>query len=400
VGAVRKAATAFILLAVASFLIYLGLLYVSAVSAKYSISRINLLNVSDPVRAVLSRQLDIDLYLSIEGRGPLSVPVKSLSGQVYLEDKYVGNIRSAEPFRIPASGTVTVHLTFHLDLSGLSAPDIQHIVASISSHGGEVKIGFDGIIEPVILFFPVTIPVSYQFYALTSSNAPEVIDISWDTMAATVGETVGFHVTVRNIFRGSTIDGVLTLIVREDVALGFDVDVETFHFTVHLLPGESRTFSGLFKPYKRSSTRGFFLKAQWGDAVLAEQENKYPPRLSVVEGVLSVIDAYWTVGGSRVTICKLGDEVTAHVVLRASEAPVEGTIIVKIRKDLVLMPDVDVKAVKFEVFLRRDEVKEFTVTFTPNEPSSISLRGYFIEVEGDLSWTMPNTYPPRLRVSS
>jgi len=64
------------------------------------------------------------------------------------------------------------------------------------------------------------------------------------------------------------------------------------------------------------------------------------------------------------------------------------------------MPDVDVKAVKFEVFLRRDEVKEFTVTFTPNEPSSISLRGYFIKVEGDLSWTMPNTYPPRLRVSS
>jgi len=73
---------------------------------------------------------------------------------------------------------VTVHLTFHLDLSGLSALDIQHIVASISSHSGEVKIGFDGIIEPVILFFPATIPVSYQFYALTSSNALEVIDLS------------------------------------------------------------------------------------------------------------------------------------------------------------------------------------------------------------------------------
>jgi len=144
VGAARKAAIIFILLAVASFLIYLGLLYVSAVSAKYSISRINLLNVSDPVRAILSRQLDIDLYLSIEGRGPLSVPVKSLSGQVYLEDKYVGNIRSAEPFKIPASGAVTAHLTFHLDLSGISVSDIQYIVNSISSHGGEVKIGFDG----------------------------------------------------------------------------------------------------------------------------------------------------------------------------------------------------------------------------------------------------------------
>jgi len=400
VGVVRRAATIFVLSVVAAFLVYLGLLYVSATSAKYSISRINLLNVSDPVRAILSRQLDIDLYLSIEGCGPLSVPVKSLSGQVYLEDKYVGNIRSVEPFKIPASGTVTVHLTFHLDLSGISASDIQHIVDSVSSHGGEVKIGFDGIIEPVILFFPVTIPVSYQFYALTSSNAPEVIDLSWDTTAATVGETVGFHVTVRNIFRGSTIDGVLTLIVREDVALGFDVDAETFHFAVHLSPGESRTFSGSFKPYKRSSTRGFFLKAQWGDAILAEQENKYPPRLSVVEGALSLIDAYWTVGGSKVTRCNVGDEVTAHIVLKASEAPVEGTITVKIRKDLALMPDVDVKALKFEIFLRKDEVKEFTITFTPIEPSSIRLRGYFIEVEGDLSWTMPNTYPPRLIVGA
>jgi LEA14-like dessication related protein len=294
VGAVKRAATIFIILAVASPFIYLGLLYFSAVSAKYSISRVNLLNAPDPVRAILSRQLDIDLYLSIEGHGPLSVPVKSLSGQVYLEDKYVGDIRSAEPFKIPASGTAAIHLTFHLDLSGISASYIQHIVDSISSHGGEVKIGFDGIIEPVILFFPVTIPVSYQFYALTSSNAPEVIDLSWDTTTATVGEAVGFHVTVRNIFRGSTIDGVLTLVVREDVALGFDVDAETFHFAVHLSPGESRTFSGSFKPYKRPSTRGFFLKAQWGDAVLAEQENKYPPRLSVVEAVLSIIDAYWT----------------------------------------------------------------------------------------------------------
>jgi len=142
----------------------------------------------------------------------------------------------------------------------------------------------------------------------------------------------------------------------------------------------------------------FFLKVQWGSSILAEQENKYPPRLSVISGTLSLVEAYWTVGGLRVTSCKVGDEVVAHIVLKANNAPVEGTIKVKIRKDIVLWLDEDVKVASFTISLRKDEEREYTLAFTPIEPSGISLRGYFIKVEGDLSWTMPNTYPPRLTV--
>jgi len=394
-----RAITVFILLIVIVFLTYLGVLYVSAASAKYSISKASLLEIPDLVEVLLSRRLDLELCLDIEGHGLLSVPVRSLSGQLYLEDKYVGSIRSREPFQIPASGTRTIYIILHLDLSSISLSDIQYIINSISSHNGEVKISFDGQIEPVILFFPIVIPVSYQFYTLTSSNAPKISSLSWHPTSITLGETAEFHVTVRNVFRATPIDGVLDVIVKEDVIGGFDVDANIYHFSVHLLPGESKTFSGSFKPYKRNITRGFFLKVQWGSSILAEQENTYPPRLSVASGVLSLVETYWTVDGLRVTKCKVGEEVVAHIILKASNAPVEGTVRIKIRKDLVLRPDEDIKISSFTISLRKDELREYTLTFTPSEPSGTSLRGYFIEIEGEISWTMPDAYPPRLTVS-
>jgi len=187
--------------------------------------------------------------------------------------------------------------------------------------------------------------------------------------------------------------------VREDVSWGPDVDAKVYQFPVQLSPSESKTFSNSFITYKKASTRGFFLKALWGTKVLAEQENKYPPRLSVVEGTLSLVNAYWTVGGRPVTTCEVGDDVAAHIIVKANNAAVDGTIKVKIRKDLSLLPDRDVKIETFVVSLDKDESKEYTIKFTPDEVSGGSLCGYFIEIEGDLSWTMPSTYPPRLRVN-
>jgi hypothetical protein len=48
--------------------------------------------------------------------------------------------------------------------------------------------------------------------------------------------------------------------------------------------------------------------------------------------------------------------------------------------------------------LGKDETKEYTITFRPDLRSRGSLRGYFVEIEVDLLWTMPNSYPPRLTV--
>jgi len=280
---------------------YLGLCYISATSASYSISGVSF-SQTNIMEALLSRQLDMKLYLRIKGHGPVSVPVKSFHSQIYLEDVYIGNIEINEPFSIPAFGTSTVPLTFHLDLSTISLSDIQHIVETILLHNGEVKIRFDGYIEPIILFLPITIPIKYSVYALTVSNAPRIVSMNWDSTSVAAGESVTFHITVKNVFRHSIVKGTLRVIVREDVILGSDVDAKVYQFPVQLSPSETKTFSGSFTTYKRISTRGFFLKALWENQVLAEQENKYPPRLSVIKGTLSLVNAYWTVNGKTVYI--------------------------------------------------------------------------------------------------
>ena len=382
---------------------YIGLLYFSATSAKVRISNIGFHEIPDPLEALLSRQIDIDVYFDIEGRGMVSIPVKSLQGQVYIENVYAGSVKAIEPFMIPASGTSTAHLIFHLDLKSISQEDIQDITSSISSHSGEVKIRFDGYVELIVLFFTVTIPVSRNVYVLTVSDAPKVSSMGWDSTSAYVGEPVGFHVTVENTFRGSPINGVLDLIVVEDVKLAPDVNAKVYHFPIQLSPGESKTLSDIFVPYKNPSTRGFFLKVQWGTNTLAEQDNNYPPRLRILErtleGTLNLVDVYWTVNDEVVTSCVIGEEVKAHVVVKAVNGPVSGTITIKIRKDIAYAPDTNFKVKSFDVFLGRDESKEYIVTFKPDEASTGNLRGYFVEIEGDLSWTMESSYPPRLKVN-
>lgn len=396
----RKLVAVLITLAVAAPICYLAFMYGSLTSARFSVSGIGLTETPNPIEALLSRQLDIDMYLDIEGHGVIPIPVKTLEGQIYLEDVYMGSVSSSEPFTIPTSGTSTAHLTFHLNLATISLEDIQQVVSSISAHNGEVKIGFDGYIEPIVLFFPVTIPISHSVYALPVSDAPQVTSLQWDSTSCYMGDSAVLKVAVRNPFRGSSIEGVLDVIVREDVALGFDVNARVYHFAVNLAPGQSHTFSDAFVPYKESSTRGFFLKTMWGPGILAEQSNMYPPRLAVIEGALSLVSVYWTVDGQVVESADLGDEVTAHVTVCASRAGVDDLLTIRIRKDIAAWPDDDFKVASFVVSLEKDEPREYIVRFTPDEPSEGSLRGYFVELEDAVSWTMQSAYPPRLAVTS
>lgn len=377
---------------------YLGLIYISATSAFFNISGLSLKEIPDPIEVLFSRQLDVELYLDIEGHGLVAVPVKLIKGQIYLEDTYMGVVSATDPFNIPASGKRTAHLTFSLDLSAISLSDIQYVANAISSHNGEVKIGFEGYIEPIILFFPITVPISKNVYTLTYSNAPKVVNMIWDTTAVGVGESVGYQITVKNVFRGSTINGVIDIIVREDVKFGSDTNAKVDHFPVQLQPSESKTFRGNFVPYKESSTRGFFLKSQWGGRILAEQDNNYPPRLNIIEGSLSLVNVYWTVDDEITTSCYVGEYVKGHVTVKAINGAVDDTITIKIRKDRVALFDIDFKVVDYDVSLRKAQSREYIITFRPDDPSSVILRGYFIEIEGDLSWTMADTYPPRLTV--
>ncbi len=116
-----------------------------------------------------------------------------------------------------------------------------------------------------------------------------------------------------------------------------------------------------------------------------------------------VKEAVWTVGGSVVTRASVGDKVEAHVEVQTVEEYV-GSVVVKIRKDIRWWPDADYHVSTIPVNLAGGEEKEIEITLTPDEASSGSLfklQGYFIEIEFQATrttWTMENTYPPRLTV--
>jgi hypothetical protein len=118
-----------------------------------------------------------------------------------------------------------------------------------------------------------------------------------------------------------------------------------------------------------------------------------------------VREAYWIVDGDRASTSSLGHEVEAHIVVQATEQYV-GSIVVKIRKDARLWFDSDFKVDTIPVDLAGGDEKTMELAFTPDETSHGSitgLRGYFVEIEfraTRTTWTMENSYPPRLTVTT
>ncbi len=116
-----------------------------------------------------------------------------------------------------------------------------------------------------------------------------------------------------------------------------------------------------------------------------------------------VKEASWLVNGDKASTSSLGQEVEAHIVVQATEKYV-GSIVVKIRKDARLWFDSDFKVDTIPVDLAGGDEKTMELSFSPDETSHgtvTGLRGYFIEIEfraTRTTWTMENSYPPRLTV--
>ncbi len=397
-GKGKKIAVILLILLVASFFGYIVAYYISATSIEISVQSFNFKN-ADIISAILSRKVNLDVYLRVRGRGPLTVNVKAFSARIYIEDIYAGIVRDSEGFSVPAGGSETVHLDLILDLSTLNLDDINRLISVLEA--GEVEISLKGWIDVILLFTTVTVPFSYTRYMLIGSGQPEVYSATWDRAVASVGESVNFNVIINNKYRGTILSGKLTVAIMEDVKLGFDREAARYDFQVQLNPGESRQFSHSFKVYAYKNTRGFYIKVYWEGKEIYNMPNSYPPRLEVKgAGSIEVIDAYWIINGIKKYTCTLGNQVEAHVTIRATGGSVNGIITLKIRKDIALAPDKDFVSKDFPISLKEGETKELILTFTPDETSSNKMRGYFIELEGLASWTMSNSYPPRLKVES
>jgi len=162
-----------------------------------------------------------------------------------------------------------------------------------------------------------------------------------------------------------------------------------FSFTV----GTNIGGSGRFVVIDRS-TNTFLTK----DYTLAQAATTTKP----VTVTLELIDAYWTVGGARVTQARQGQTVQARVLVRATGGSVDGNAVMKVRKDRVASPDSDHATGNIRIQLGKDQAVELILSFVADEKSSLTFRGFFIEVDfpswGN-RWTMPGEYPPRLRVA-
>jgi len=146
----------------------------------------------------------------------------------------------------------------------------------------------------------------------------------------------------------------------------------------------------------------FILLVLLGLIVISALISSYTVR---VRAAPIVKEAVWLVGGQRVSTADLGEEVEAHVVIQATEA-YEGSIVVKIRKDVKVWFDSDFAISTLPINLAGGDEKIIEISFTPDEASRgglTGLRGYFIEIEFKATrttWVMENSYPPRLTVQT
>ena len=161
-----------------------------------------------------------------------------------------------------------------------------------------------------------------------------------------------------------------------------------FSFTV----GTNIGGSGRFVVIDRS-TNTFLTK----DYTLAQAATTTKP----ITVALEIGEAYWTVGGARVTQAKLGQAVQARIAVRAIGGSVDVNVVMKVRKDKVAWPDSDHATASFRIQLGKDQSVELILSFVADQKSDFTFRGFFMQIEfvsWGSSWTMPDGYPPRLRV--
>jgi len=145
-------------------------------------------------------------------------------------------------------------------------------------------------------------------------------------------------------------------------------------------------------------------------SILLSLMSSMAPMIQAQSASLKIVDAYWTVKGSRVTSARIGDEVMAHIKVKAQDSTVQGTVTLKVMQDATAWFDEDYATSEVSVVLTSGTEKEYSITFVPFDASGEDLkhvlgepelRGYYIEVEfkDDMIYTMKSAYPPRLTVS-
>ena len=151
-----------------------------------------------------------------------------------------------------------------------------------------------------------------------------------------------------------------------------------------------------------------------GMLIMVPEKNTIPLKMTPEEGLrlvvsggfssadaekkITVEEAYWTKDNDRIEVAGEGDKVVANVVIRSIRA-VDDTVVLKVRKDLGLRFDKDVKRSEEKITLDENELTILKLEFVVDRREK-GLVGYFVEVnlDGDTIYTMKDEYPPRLEI--
>lgn len=215
-----------------------------------------------------------------------------------------------------------------------------------------------------------------------------------------VTATQGALVTTRISVTGG-VSGDYSLRVRRDTDLADD---ETVQETLIVHNGGPTTAELTFNPQHatgEAGTIGYHLDLIRDGVPVWIMDNNYGPRLRVTTGAtppaLAVSFLGWSARGQPVTVVSRNQSTSARMMLIGGTP---GVYTIRVRRDIDLLPDETVTIITFN---RGSEsvVKEITFApaFATNEQRT---DGYHVDVVKDnvSVWTMPEGYPPRLRVTT
>lgn len=342
-----------------------------------------------------------------------SQQVQSASNGAQLAAK--GSIRFDQPY----AGTITVEVKEDLSLA------IDRVAASYStdvvlqsgeahsfnlpftaekssgSRGYFISIGYSGNVWDMENEYPPRLTVNDPVLSVSS--------VSWTVVGSPVtsaytGDTVVTNVTLS--VSNADYNGPITIFIRKDLSLALDQDYASVNYSVNIPNGHPMLLSLTWSPADASdsSLRGYFVEVYAGSTKIYAMDNAYPPRLTVSsppEGAPQIMDAYWKAGWTRVTEVSLGTSVQAHIVIKAVGGAIAGNITFRVIGDIPFWPDSQVLYETAYIDLEANEQIDLYITFTASTRTSISFNGYHMDanfVSWGTTWTMTNSYPPRLSV--
>lgn len=155
-----KAEILFLLL-IAVFLVYLQLLHFSAANVKVIVEEVRFPDLTDTLSLAATRRLRVGLGLTIEGKGPLPVVLRSYAFDVFVESAYVGMVTSNQAVEVKPGETRILREVFTINAVQVSTYDLMWVAQAVREYGS-VLAELDGYVEIDVLFYTVRIPVRYH----------------------------------------------------------------------------------------------------------------------------------------------------------------------------------------------------------------------------------------------